>query len=107
MLLSQLRQGYFFTMQNEPSASSKNCPFHLAIDESGRTCLWGLTAGLHFFLGEVCVPPRTRMATTVWSSKVYIPAAVSAAAVKSESTTQVADFPSPSATIFSTRPRPN
>src|ERR1700676_760003 len=107
VLFSQLRQGYVFTVQNESSAASNNAALRLAIDESGRTGCWGLTAGHHFFFGDVCVPPRTRMATTVWSSKVSIPAECSAAALNSESTTQVADFPSHSAMIFSTRPRPN
>src|SRR6202790_5061757 len=62
VLFSQLRQGYVFTVQNESSGASKNAALRLAIDESGRTGCWGLTAGHHFFFGDVCVPPRTRMA---------------------------------------------
>src|SRR5579864_1903275 len=103
MLLGQFWQSHAFAVQDELAAPPKDAVFHLAIGESRRACDWLLTARGHFFLG---VPLRTRMATTVWSSKVSTPAECSAAALKSESTTQVADFPSHSAMIRSTRPRP-
>ena len=70
MLLRQLRQGNVFAVQNKLSASSKDAALHLPIYESGGTCHSGLTTGAHVFLWEVCVPPRTLMATTVFGMVV-------------------------------------
>src|ERR1700686_1798483 len=94
VLLGQFGQGDAFAVQDKLSAAAKDTAFRLAIDESGGTRYGLLTTRGHFFFGGVCGPPRTRMATTVCSSKVCPPAACSAAALKSESTTQVAAFPS-------------
>ena len=58
-------QGDAFAVQDKLSAAAKDTAFRLAIDESGGTRYGLLTTRGHFFFGVVCVPPRTRMATTV------------------------------------------
>src|SRR6202158_5427762 len=65
VLLGQFGQGDAFAVQDKLSVAAKDTAFRLAIDESWGTRYGLLTTRGHFFFGVVCVPPRTRMATTV------------------------------------------
>src|ERR1035438_447004 len=108
VLLAQLLQGHVFAVENKRSVPARGAVVRLATDKDksgGTRCRWALTTRSHFFLGGVCAPPCTLMATTVWSSNVSTPAECSAAALNRESTTQFADLLAHSETICSTRPR--
>src|ERR1700674_2475799 len=101
--------GDVLAVEGQARASPEKARLLLAIDKSRRTPRpRNRTPTGHFrFAAAWEAPLFTFMATTVWSSKVSIPAECSATALKRESTTQSADLAAHSPTICSTRPLPN
>src|SRR3954452_8055715 len=107
VLFHELCCGQVLAVQNKNTASAQESLFHLTIQESRPASdRQSLTSRSHFFLLDVDELPRTRIATTVWSSKVSTPAACSATALKMDSTTHEADCSVHSAITCSVRRLP-